>query len=140
MRPRPRRKSTPRTSGAPRAGRPARGAATANRLARGDGVRVLLVTVPDEARGREIARALVEERLAACGNVVPIAASIYRWEGQVVEESEFLLVLKTTAARAPVAADRVLALHPYRVPEILVLPVAAGLDAYLRWVADETRG
>ncbi len=124
-----------------RAGRPARRATTARtRLARGGAVRVLLVTVPDEARGREIARALVEERLAACGNVVPIAASVYRWEGKVVEESECLLILKTSAALAERVAERVLALHPYRVPEILVLPVEAGLDTYLRWVRDESGG
>lgn len=124
-----------------RPGRSARGAAAApTRLARAAGVRVLFVTVPDEARGREIARALVEERLAACGNVVPIAASVYRWEGKVVEEGECLLIVKTRASLAERVAERVLALHPYRVPEILVLPVEAGLDAYLRWVQDESGG
>lgn len=103
-------------------------------------VRVVLVTMPTAERAAELARALVEERLAACGNVVPGLRSIYRWEGRVVDEPEVLLVLKTTAARFEALRDRVLALHPYQVPEVLALPVDAGSAAYLAWVGAETAG
>lgn len=100
---------------------------------------VVLVTAPTPQRAAEIARAVVEERLAACGNVVPGLRSIYRWEGKVQEEEEALLLLKTTRARFEALRDRVLALHPYDVPEVLALPVEAGSAAYLDWIAAETR-
>jgi periplasmic divalent cation tolerance protein len=100
---------------------------------------VVLVTAPTPDRAAEIARALVEERLAACGNVVPGIRSIYRWEGKVQEDAEALLVLKTTRARFDALRDRVLALHPYEVPEVIALPVEAGSARYLAWIADETR-
>jgi periplasmic divalent cation tolerance protein len=100
---------------------------------------VVLVTMPTAERAAELARTLVDERLAACGNVVPGLRSIYRWEGKVVDEPEVLLVLKTTRARFDGLRDRVLALHPYEVPEVLALPVEAGSAAYLAWVGAETR-
>ena len=99
---------------------------------------VVLVTTPSPERAAEIARALVEERLAACGNVVPGLRSIYRWEGKVHEDAEALLVLKTTRARFEALRDRVLALHPYEVPEVIALPVEAGSARYLAWIASET--
>jgi periplasmic divalent cation tolerance protein len=99
---------------------------------------VVLVTAPTPERAAELARALVEERLAACGNVVPGLRSIYRWEGKVQDEAEALLVLKTTRARFAALRDRVLALHPYQVPEVLALPVEAGAERYLGWIASET--
>ena len=102
-------------------------------------VLVVMVTAPTAERAAELARTLVEERLAACGNVLPGLRSIYRWEGKVVEEPEVLLVLKTTRGRFDALRDRVLALHPYQVPEILALPVEAGSAAYLAWVGAETR-
>ena len=99
---------------------------------------VVLVTTPTPERAAEIARAVVEERLAACGNVVPGLRSIFRWEGKVEDEAEALLVLKTTRARFEALKDRVLALHPYQVPEVIALPVEAGSAAYLEWIARET--
>ncbi len=99
---------------------------------------VVLVTTPSPERAAEIARAVVEERLAACGNVVPGLRSIYRWEGKVQDDAEALLVLKTTRARFEALRDRVLALHPYEVPEVLALPVEAGSAPYLAWIAGET--
>jgi periplasmic divalent cation tolerance protein len=102
-------------------------------------VLVVLLTMPTAERAAELARTLVEERLAACGNVVPGLRSIYRWEGEVVDEPEVLLVVKTTRARFDALRDRVLALHPYQVPEVLALPVEAGSAAYLAWVGAETR-
>jgi periplasmic divalent cation tolerance protein len=100
---------------------------------------VVLVTAPSAEKAAELARALVDERLAACGNVVPGLRSIYRWEGKVQDDAEALLVLKTTRARFEALRDRVLALHPYQVPEVLALPVEAGSAAYLAWIAAETR-
>src|SRR5512138_3591241 len=98
---------------------------------------VVLVTAPSPEKAAELARAVVEERLAACGNVVPGLRSIYRWEGKVQEDEEALLVLKTTRARFDALRDRVHALHPYDVPEVLALPVEAGSAAYLAWLAGQ---
>ncbi len=99
---------------------------------------VVFVTTPTAERAAELARALVEERLAACGNVVPGLRSIYRWEGKVHDEGEALLVLKTTRARFEALRERVLALHPYEVPEVIALPIEAGSAPYLAWIAAET--
>jgi periplasmic divalent cation tolerance protein len=101
---------------------------------------VVLVTTPTPERAAEIARAVVEERLAACGNVVPGLRSIYRWEGKVQDDAEALLVLKTTRARFELLRERVLSLHPYQVPEVIALPVEAGSAPYLAWIAAETAG
>ncbi len=100
---------------------------------------VVLVTAPTPERAAEIARAVVEERLAACGNVVPGVRSIYRWDGTVQDDPEALLVLKTTRARFESLRARVLALHPYEVPEVIALPVEAGSAPYLDGIAEETR-
>jgi periplasmic divalent cation tolerance protein len=100
---------------------------------------VVLVTTPSTEKAVELARALVSERLAACGNVVPGLRSIYRWKGAVEDDLEALLVLKTTLARFPALRDRVVALHPYEVPEVLALPVAAGSAPYLAWIAESVR-
>jgi periplasmic divalent cation tolerance protein len=99
---------------------------------------VVLVTAPTADRAAELARVLVEERLAACGNVVPAIRSIYRWEGRLHDEAEALLVLKTTRARFEALRQRVCALHPYAVPEVLALSVDAGSAPYLAWLAGET--
>jgi len=96
---------------------------------------LVLVTVPTAEQAAALARALVEERLAACGNVVPGLRSIYRWEGQVHDEAEALLLLKTTRARFEPLRQAVLRLHPYQVPEVLALPVEAGSAPYLEWLA-----
>lgn len=100
---------------------------------------VVLVTTPTPERAAEIARAVVEERLAACGNVLPGIRSIYRWEGKVEDEGEALLVLKTTRARFDALRERVLDLHPYQVPEVVALAIDAGSAPYLAWLAAETR-
>jgi periplasmic divalent cation tolerance protein len=99
---------------------------------------VVLVTAPSAEAAAALARTLVEERLAACGNVVPAIRSIYRWEGKVQDEPEALLVLKTTRARFEALRARALALHPYQVPEVIALPVEAGSASYLAWLAGET--
>jgi periplasmic divalent cation tolerance protein len=98
--------------------------------------RVCLVTCPDVEVGKRLARELLHEKLVACVNVVPGVASLYWWEGQVQEDSEVLLVLKTTEERVDALKERLPQLHPYSVPELLALPVQDGLAPYLRWVAE----
>ena len=100
---------------------------------------VVLVTAPTPEAAAEIARALVEEGLVACGNVVPGLRSIYRWEGKVVDEAEALLVLKTERRLLGALKARVATLHPYQVPELLALPVDDGLGPYLAWIAASVR-
>ncbi len=103
-------------------------------------LRVALCTAPDADTARRIARALVEERLVACVNLVAGVTSIYRWQGAVEEAGEVLLVMKTVATRVPAVTARVRELHPYDVPELIALPVDAALPAYASWVAAETGG
>ena len=98
--------------------------------------RVVLVTAPDEAVAESLVRQLVEEGVAACGNIVPGITSIYRWRGQVEREREVLVVFKTTVAGAVRLAERVPQLHPYEVPEVLVLPVERGHGPYLNWISE----
>lgn len=99
---------------------------------------VVLCTVPDADTGARIGRALVDERLAACVNVLPGLRSIYRWEGKVADDAEALCLIKTRPALYPALRDRIAALHPYQVPEILALPLADGNAAYLAWVLEST--
>ena len=94
----------------------------------------VLVTAPSAEEAARIARQVVEEKLAACGNVLPGLRSIYRWQGKVEEADEALLVLKTARSRFKELADRIVALHPYDVPEVIALPIEAGHDAYLDWI------
>lgn len=101
-------------------------------------LRVVLATAPDADTGAALARVLVEERLAACVNLLPGVRSIYRWEGQVEDASEVLLLIKTRADRCEALASRVRELHPYDVPEVLELPAVGGSDPYLEWVRTES--
>lgn len=91
-------------------------------------------TCPDAASAARLAEALVEERLAACVNRLPGVASTYRWQGQVTTDHEELLLIKTTAARFDALKARLLALHPYELPELIAVPVERGHAAYLDWV------
>jgi periplasmic divalent cation tolerance protein len=98
---------------------------------------VVLCTFPDLDQARQIGAALVERQVAACVNLLPGVESIYRWEGKVERAGEVLALIKTT--RYPDLEAALRELHPYEVPEILALPVAAGLPAYLAWLAEATR-
>jgi len=100
---------------------------------------VVMVTVPSADKGAEIGRALVAERLCACVNVLPGLRSIYRWEGQVTEDAEALCLIKTRRSLFEPLRDRVLALHPYSVPEIVALDITQGSAPYLRWIVDATQ-
>jgi len=106
---------------------------------RADEVRVVLVTAPDAEVAAGLARSLVGEHLAACVNVVSGIRSIYRWEGKVQEETEVLLLIKTTEERMDALCERVNALHPHDLPEVLALPALGGSAAYLDWVREESR-
>jgi periplasmic divalent cation tolerance protein len=99
---------------------------------------LVLTTVPDDERAESIPRALVEERLAACVQVHAPMVSIYRWKGVVERGAERQLVIKTTRRRVPAVEARLRAMHAYELPEFLVVPVAAGSDAYLAWVEDSS--
>ena len=100
---------------------------------------VVFTTMPAAGEAaRTLARTLVTERLAACANLLPPMLSIYRWDGDVQEDDERQIVMKTTRARVPALLERIRALHPYDVPEFLVLPVVDGSEAYLDWVRDAT--
>ena len=100
------------------------------------GVRVVLVTGPEPATLESIGRVLVEERLAACVNIIPGVTSVYRWEGEIRADTEALAVIKTTEDRVQAARLRVTELHPYEVPEFVALEVVEGSPAYLQWVRE----
>lgn len=99
---------------------------------------IVLTTLPTDADGAAFARGLVEERLAACVNLMAPMESIYRWDGNIETESERQLVIKTSRERVVALWERVRELHPYDVPEFLVVPIVDGNDAYLRWVGEST--
>jgi periplasmic divalent cation tolerance protein len=95
---------------------------------------IVLSTFPADQDPRPLATALVQEHLAACVNVLPPMQSIYRWEGKVEEATEYQLVIKTRAERVEAVKARLAALHPYEVPEVLVLAITGGADTYLQWI------
>jgi len=99
---------------------------------------VVLVTAPSKDVGREIGQTLLERRLAACINVVPAVESLYVWQGEVCDDEEVLLVIKTTAAAFDALVTAVRNVHPYDVPEIIALPIAAGFQDYLDWISEST--
>ena len=100
-------------------------------------IATVLMTTPDAEVAERIVRRLVEERLAACGNIVPGATSIYRWENRIERAAEAMVVLKTTGGLVDQLLERAAELHPYDVPELLVHEVAAGSEPYMEWVRDE---
>jgi periplasmic divalent cation tolerance protein len=100
---------------------------------------LVLTTVAADADPEPLARTLVDERLAACVNVLPPMRSIYRWKGRIDADREQQLLIKTTADRLEALEARLRALHPYEVPELLVLAVAGGAEAYLAWLEESTR-
>ena len=99
-----------------------------------------LITAPDREAADRIARMLVDERLAACVNILPGITSVYRWEGAVETGEEVLLMAKTMRTRLDALTVRVKQLHPYDVPEVIAVGIEGGLPAYLDWIAAETAG
>jgi periplasmic divalent cation tolerance protein len=100
---------------------------------------VVFVTAGSAEEGRTIGRALVEERLAACVNIIPSVDSLYRWQGHVHHDQEVLMIAKTTAAALEQLGTRVKQLHSYDNPEIIAVPIVAGAEDYLLWIDEETR-
>lgn len=100
---------------------------------------VVMTTLPADADGPAFGRALLGERLAACVNLLAPMESVYRWEGRVEQESERQVIIKTTRDRLNALWDRVRELHPYEIPEFIVLAIADGNEAYLKWVGESTK-
>lgn len=99
---------------------------------------IVLTTIGNAEQGRRIARELVEARLAACVTCFPALVSVYRWSGRVEEDGEMLLMMKTTSERVDELKAHLLRVHPYEVPEFLVLPVRDGGEPFLRWLGEST--
>ncbi|MFH1277518.1 MAG: divalent-cation tolerance protein CutA [Candidatus Eisenbacteria bacterium] len=108
-------------------------------MERSDDFVVVLVTAPPEAAER-LARTLVEEKLAACVNRLGGVRSTYRWKGTIEDAVEDLLLAKTRRSLTERLEARVREVHPYEVPEVIVLPITAGSKAYLEWLGDATGG
>jgi periplasmic divalent cation tolerance protein len=102
------------------------------------GTLLVITTLPDEIHAVKLAESLVSARLAACVHRVPAGISIYRWQGQIHEEKEITVLIKTAAARYAELEAAIRRLHPYELPEIVALPISLGLPAYLKWINDET--
>ena len=103
-----------------------------------DEVIVVVTNAPDQACARQMGAHLVEQKLAACVNILGACESIYRWQGKVETATEIVLLIKTTRARYAALEAAILELHPYDVPEIITYGVEHGLPAYLDWVRTET--
>ncbi|MDX1454825.1 MAG: divalent-cation tolerance protein CutA [Gammaproteobacteria bacterium] len=99
---------------------------------------VVYVTCPTEAKAGQIASALVEEKLAACANIVPGLRSVYAWQGRIENDPEVLLIIKSRIALLDALTARVNELHDYDVPEVIALPIIGGSKDYLDWLAEET--
>ncbi len=100
---------------------------------------VILITSASYKEAETLGKTLIEERLAACVNIVPGVKSFFWWEGKVSEENEVLLLVKTVPERLSELVERVRSIHSYSVPEIISLPVTGGFEGYIKWVCDETK-
>ena len=102
--------------------------------------KVILVysTTPDMNTAEKIAEQLVGEKLAACVSMMPSVQSVYRWQGTIEKASEVALMIKTTQQLFSALSEKLVAIHPYDVPELVAVPVVDGLPSYLQWVQDET--
>src|SRR5437879_4503768 len=104
-----------------------------------ESILLALSTFPDRETAQRISTQLVTEKFAACANILPEAESIYRWKGKLETATEMLVLFKVSEDRQSTFQEKLSALHPYEVPEIVFLPVAGGLPEYLRWVVDSCR-
>ena len=104
-----------------------------------DSTRLVLTNLPDRASAEKLADALIEQRLAACVNILAPCRSVYRWKDAVQHDEEHPMLIKTTAERYPALEAAIRAGHPYELPEIIAVPVEQGLPQYLEWVASETK-
>jgi periplasmic divalent cation tolerance protein len=104
-----------------------------------EGARIVFMMAPDMAVAEQVVRALLDEHLVACGNMIPSVTSVYRWEGAIQQETEVMVMLKTTERLTDAVIARIRAMHPYEVPEIVAVDIAAGLPEYLGWIRESTR-
>lgn len=95
---------------------------------------VTLCTCPDKVTAEEIARLLIENKLAACVNILPNIKSIYAWKGEIEAAEEYLLFIKSPPANYPAIESAICTHHPYELPEIIALPVGCGLPEYINWI------
>jgi len=100
---------------------------------------LVLTNLPDRASAEKLAALLIEQRLAACVNLLAPCDSVYRWRGEIQRDEEHPLLIKTTQERYAELETSIRANHPYELPEIIAVPIVHGLTAYLRWVESETR-
>ena len=103
-----------------------------------DEIIIILTNLPDRASALKLAGQLVEQRLAACVNVLAECSSVYRWEGRIKSATEVPVLIKSRAQRYDEVEAAIRRLHPYELPEIVAVPVRRGLEEYLEWVAGET--
>ncbi|XP_032419964.1 protein CutA homolog isoform X1 [Xiphophorus hellerii] len=94
------------------------------------------VTCPNDTVAKDLARGIVERKLAACVNIVPAIKSVYEWQGKIEEDNEVLLMIKTRSSRVPALAEYVRSNHPYEVAEVISLPIEQGNPPYLKWIGD----
>jgi periplasmic divalent cation tolerance protein len=99
---------------------------------------LVITTVPDEETAEQIARTLVEERLAACVSRLSSCQSSYWWQGKIAQDREFMLFIKTLSSRYPELEEKLVAVHPYDVPEVIAIPLEMGYGRYLDWMREET--
>ena len=100
--------------------------------------RVVITTCPDQSTADDLAAYLVDHGLAACVNVIPGMRSYYQWKGEVCNDAEFVLLIKTRTVLYPRLEESIVERHPYELPEVIALPIESGLDGYLRWVDEQT--
>ncbi|MGD8925297.1 MAG: divalent-cation tolerance protein CutA [Thioalkalispiraceae bacterium] len=101
--------------------------------------KILMTTLPDEDQARDIAEMLVTEKLAACINILPMMTSIYEWEGKVEQGEEHLLLIKTDQHSIEAIQNVILDVHPYELPEIVVVPIVGGYEPYLKWISESVQ-
>lgn len=98
-----------------------------------------ITTMPDRAAAEKLAHMLIEQHLAACVNIGAAVTSVYAWKGRIEQGEEVLLTMKTTRATYPALERAVVAGHPYELPEVIAVPVTAGLEGYLHWIDECTK-
>lgn len=100
---------------------------------------LVLTSLPDQQAAENLAQRLVEQKLAACVNILAPCKSIYRWQGKIENAAEIPLLIKTTSAVYPALEEAIRRLHPYELPEIVQVPLSGGLPAYIQWLIGETK-
>jgi periplasmic divalent cation tolerance protein len=100
---------------------------------------MVITNLPNMAAAEAMAMAIVEREAGACVNIVPSVTSVYRWEGKIEKAQEVMLIVKTQYALYTQLEQLILSLHPYELPEIIGVPISAGLPAYLQWIAQQTK-